>query len=68
MKECQVIEIPSYIRPKQAWELLNIGPTKFWALVKEGKLEAVKISKGVTLVSGASIKSLIESAPRVHAA
>lgn len=66
MIECRVIEIPALARPKQALQILDVGNTTLWKLVKQGKLEAVKISGRVTLITGESIKRLVESAPRVN--
>lgn len=66
MIECRVIEIPALARPKQALKILDVGNTTLWKLVKQGKLEAVKISERVTLITGDSIKRLIESAPRAN--
>lgn len=44
---------------KEAHEYLNIGKTKFYALIKEGKIKPVKIGKR-TLVDPEDLRKFIE--------
>lgn len=40
-----------FMRPKQAWEYLDIPPSTFWLYVKQGKIRTKKLSARVTLIS-----------------
>lgn len=46
-------------RPKEAWEKLRTSSSTGWRLVKDGHLQAVRISKRVTLIRG--VEKLIET-------
>lgn len=50
-------------RPREAQEALGIKNTKFWALVKEGKLETRKLG-GATVVPAESLKRFVENLPK----
>jgi len=54
-------------RPAEAWGILGIGQTKFWALVKAGKLETRKIGRA-TVVPAESLQQFIDSLPKTRAA
>lgn len=49
-------------RPAEAQAALGIKNTKFWALVKEGKLETRKMG-GATVVLAETMKRFVESLP-----
>ncbi len=49
-------------RPREAQESLGIRNTKFWQLVKEGKLETRKLG-GATVVPAESLRRFVESLP-----
>ena len=49
-------------RPREAQEALGIKNTKFWALGKEGKLEARKMG-GATVVPAESLRRFVENLP-----
>jgi hypothetical protein len=49
-------------RPREAQDALGVKSTKFWALVKEGKLETRKLG-GATVVPADSLKRFVESLP-----
>ena len=54
-------------RPAEAQAALGIKNTKFWALVKEGKLEARKIG-AATVVPAESLHRFIANLPKATAA
>jgi hypothetical protein len=49
-------------RPAEAQAALGIKNTKFWELVKEGKLEARKLG-GCTVVPAESLRRFVENLP-----
>lgn len=49
-------------RPREVQESLGIRNTKFWQLVKEGKLETRKLG-GTTIVPAESLRRFVESLP-----
>jgi excisionase family DNA binding protein len=51
------------VRVREGAELLGIGSTKTYQLLKDGRLEAIKIDER-TLISVASIKRLLADAPK----
>ena len=55
---------PILVSVSTARRLLDIGNTKFWALVKAGKLEMVHTGTGRRSVSYRSIKSLLPPLPK----
>ena len=50
-------------RPSEVMTLLGIGSTKFWGLVKEGKLESRKIGRA-TVIPAESVKTFINALPK----
>ncbi len=63
----QKLEDPHYrqlerrlYRPSEAWHLIGVGPTKFWALVKSGALKTHKIGRA-TVIPAESIDAFIKS-------
>jgi hypothetical protein len=46
------------VKPTTAQELLDVGPTKFWSLVKTGKIKLVKIGDS-RMVVYSSLEELI---------
>ncbi|HUN01049.1 MAG TPA: helix-turn-helix domain-containing protein [Halothiobacillus sp.] len=54
-------------RPREAQETLGIGNTKFYALIKEGKLETRRIGRA-TVVTAESLRAFIENLPTTSAA
>lgn len=54
---------PVAVPPKVAFAAIGVGNTKGYELINSGQLEAVKIGRS-TRVTWASVKRLIESAPR----
>jgi hypothetical protein len=61
----RVPDEPLLVSGPQARRLLNIGPTKYWALVKAGRIETVDLD-GRRWVTFASLKRLAQ--PEKHAA
>lgn len=55
--------MPVAVTPKEAFDVLRIGNTKGYELIKSGELEAVKIGRS-TRITWASILRLVENAPR----
>lgn len=53
-------------RPAEAQAALGIRNTKFWALVKEGKLETRKLGSA-TVVPAESLRQFVEGLPKVAA-
>ena len=49
-------------RPAQVQAALGIKNTKFWQLVKEGKLEAKKIGRA-TVITADSLKRFVKTLP-----
>jgi excisionase family DNA binding protein len=47
-------------KPPTAAELLGVSKVTVWKLVRDGKLEAVRISPGMTRVKTASLLRLID--------
>lgn len=41
---------------------LNVGPTKAWSLIKEGRLEVVRLGTRCTRVKKSSIERLLQGA------
>lgn len=54
---------PVAVSPKVAFAAIGVGITKGYELINSGQLEAVKIGR-LTRITWASVKLLIESAPR----
>ena len=54
-------------RPAEVQAALGIRNTKFWALVKEGKLEARKIGSA-TVVPAESLRAFVAGLPKANAA
>ncbi len=54
-------------RPAEAQKEIGVKNTKFWALVKEGRLETKKIGRA-TVVPGKSLKEFVENLPNTNAA
>jgi hypothetical protein len=54
-------------RPAEAQAALGIKNTKFWALVKEGQLEARKIGNA-TVVPAESLHRFVANLPKANAA
>ncbi len=50
-------------RPRQVMNLLGIGPTTFWKLVREQKLDTRKIY-AATAVTGESLEKFIAELPK----
>lgn len=65
MKSNQVKEVESsnrlYTR-QEAQEALRIGATKYWALIKDGRLEVVRLGRRTTRVTGRSVAALLGGA------
>ncbi len=55
---------PIFYRPKQARTLLGIGNTKFWQLIKTGKLEARKLG-AATVITAKSLHDFAEKLPKI---
>ncbi len=53
-------------RPREAQESLGIRNTKFWELVKDGKLETRKIGSAA-VVTDQSLKAFVASLPKANA-
>lgn len=49
-------------RPTEVQGVLGIKKTKFWSLVKEGKLEAKKLGRA-TVITADSLKRFVKSLP-----
>jgi hypothetical protein len=49
---------PLFVKTATAKRLLDVGNTKFWQLVKEGKIKLVEIGDGHRQVDYKSLKSL----------
>lgn len=49
-------------RPAQVQAALGIKNTKFWQLVKEGKLEAKKLGRA-TVITADSLKRFVKTLP-----
>ena len=58
---------PVAVTPKVAFAAIGVGITKGYQLINSGQLEAVKIGRS-TRVTWASVKRLIEFAPRITTA
>ena len=50
-------------RPREVMNILGIGSTKFWGLVKNQKLEARKIGRA-TVIPAESVRAFIDSLPK----
>ena len=61
------MEEPLAISPKQAFASIGVGTTKGYELIGSGDLEAIKIGRA-TRITVASIKRLVENAPRMTGA
>lgn len=61
MSESQEVR-PLVYRPIQARQILGIGQTKFYSLVKAGDLRVKKIGRA-TLVEAAEIQRFLEALP-----
>lgn len=55
---------PIFYRPKQARKLLGIGNTKFWELIKTGKLEARKLGSA-TVITADSLHEFADTLPKL---
>lgn len=58
------ISDPIFYRPKHARALLGIGNTKFWQLIKAGKLEARKLGSA-TVITAKSLHDFAEKLPKI---
>jgi excisionase family DNA binding protein len=61
-----VLEEPVAVAPKIAFAALGVGNTKGYELISSGELEAIKIGRS-TRITWASVKRLVELAPRLAA-
>lgn len=50
-------------RPAEVQAVLGIKKTKFWQLVKAGKLEAKKLDRA-TVITASSLKQFIKKLPK----
>jgi excisionase family DNA binding protein len=48
-----------YLRPKEASKYMSVSLSTIWNYIKAGKLNTVKPSKGVTLISAEEINKLL---------
>ena len=55
---------PVVVPPKVGFAAIGVGNTKGYELIKSGELEAIKIGRA-TRITWASVKRLVENAPRV---
>lgn len=55
---------PVAVAPKVAFAAIGVGNTKGYELINSGQLEAIKLGRS-TRITWASVKSLIDTAPRV---
>jgi len=62
-----MIEEPLAVSPKTAFAAIGVGNTRGYELINEGTLEAFKIGRS-TRITWASVKRLVEIAPRVASA
>ena len=46
------------VRPQEAWMIIGCRKTKGWTLVRQGRLEAVRIG-GMTVITTRSIRELL---------
>lgn len=54
-------------RPREAQEALGIKNSKFWELVKEGRLETRKLG-AATVIPAESLRLFVDSLPRAAGA
>lgn len=52
------------VSPKEAFAAIGVGTTKGYELIGSGELEAIKIGRA-TRITVASIKRLVQNAPRI---
>lgn len=55
---------PVVVAPRVAFDALGIGNTKGYELINSGELEAIKLGRA-TRITWASVKRLVEAAPRI---
>ena len=60
----KLIEEPLAVPPKVAFAAIGCGVTKGYELINSGQLDAVKLGRA-TRITWASVKQLIENAPRI---
>lgn len=58
-----MIDEPLAVSPKVAFAAIGVGNTRGYELINDGSLEAFKIGRS-TRVTWASVKLLVEGAPR----
>lgn len=57
----QATERPLLVSQAKARQLIGVGPTKFWELVKAGKVKTVTLHEGGRpMVVYASLEALVE--------
>jgi len=49
---------PLFVKTTTAKKLLDVGNTKFWQLVKDGRIKLVEIGEGHRQVDYSSLKAL----------
>lgn len=52
-------------RPKEAAKYLGVGLSTVWLYIKQGKLQSIKLSERVTIVSQESLDSFINASVEV---
>ncbi len=52
-------------RPSEAARYLRISISQFWNLVKEGKINTVKLSKQVTIIRKSELEALLDKSTEV---
>ena len=55
---------PVAVTPKVAFAAIGVGNTKGYELISSGALDAIKLGRA-TRITWASVKQLVESAPRI---
>lgn len=50
---------PLLVRPAQARQIINVGNTKFWQLVRNGTIETVRVGNAPMVVY-ASLRRLVK--------
>jgi hypothetical protein len=51
---------PLLVTPKRAQQILGVGNTKFWELVKTGEIATVKLGPQCTRATYASLTTLVQ--------
>jgi excisionase family DNA binding protein len=64
LKGFTVNNIQNY-RPKEAAKYLGVGLSTVWLYIKQGKLQSIKLSERVTIVSQESLDSFINASVEV---